>query len=80
MAMEEEVIKKPKTISVDKSRCFECKKKVGLTAIECRCGNVYCGPHRTAEKHMCTFDFKTLGRTHIEKQNEKVVAERFEKL
>lgn len=73
-------VKKAKTSAVDKSRCAECKKKVGLTAIECRCGNVYCGTHRLAEKHMCTFDFKQLGRSTIEKQNEKIVAERFEKL
>lgn len=74
----EEPAKKPKT--VDRSRCVECKKKVGLAAIECRCGNVYCGAHRPAEKHLCTFDFKQLGRSTIEKQNEKLVAERFEKL
>ncbi|KAH9251077.1 hypothetical protein BASA81_011152 [Batrachochytrium salamandrivorans] len=74
----EEPTKKPKT--VDRSRCVECKKKVGLAAIECRCGNVYCGAHRPAEKHLCTFDFKQLGRSTIEKQNEKLVAERFEKL
>lgn len=61
--------------TVDRSRCAECKKKVGLTGIECRCGKVYCGAHRMAEKHACTFDFKTFGRQNIEKQNERVVAQ-----
>jgi predicted nucleic acid binding AN1-type Zn finger protein len=70
----EEPTKKARTV-VDKSRCTECKKKVGLTAIECRCGNVYCGVHRMAEKHACTFDFKSFGRSFIEKANERVVAE-----
>jgi len=60
---------------VDRSRCSECRKKVGLTAIECRCGKVYCGAHRIAEKHSCTFDFKAYGRQHIEKANERVVAQ-----
>jgi len=65
----------PSKPQVDKSRCAECKKKVGLTGIECRCGHVYCGVHRMAEKHACTFDFKSFGRKNIEKANEKVVAQ-----
>jgi hypothetical protein len=60
---------------VDRTRCTECRKKVGLTGIECRCGKVYCGAHRIAEKHACTFDFKTFGRENIEKANERVVAQ-----
>jgi predicted nucleic acid binding AN1-type Zn finger protein len=71
---EEPIVKKVKT-TVDRSRCTECKKKVGLAAIECRCGNVYCGSHRMAEKHACPFDFKAFGRSSIEKANERVVAE-----
>lgn len=63
---------------VDRTRCAECKKKVGLTGIECRCGSVYCGSHRIAEKHACTFDFKTFGRDHIERANEKIVAQSLE--
>jgi len=62
-------------LAVDRSRCAECKKKVGLTGIECRCGSVYCGQHRMAEKHSCTFDYKLFGRSHIEKANERVIAE-----
>lgn len=65
----------PAKAPVDRSRCAECKKKVGLTGIECRCGKVYCGVHRMAEKHACTFDFKSFGRQNIEKANEKVVAQ-----
>jgi len=64
--------------SVDRTKCSECKKKVGLTGIECRCGNVYCGAHRMAEKHSCTFDFKAYGRKNIEQANEKVVAQSLE--
>jgi len=62
-------------LQVDRTRCAECNKKVGLTGIECRCGSVYCGSHRMAEKHACTFDFKEFGRQHIEKANERVVAQ-----
>lgn len=62
-------------VQVDKTRCAECKKKLGLTGIECRCGHVYCGTHRIAEKHSCTFDYKSYGRQNIAKTNERVVAE-----
>ncbi|KDO22387.1 hypothetical protein SPRG_11339, partial [Saprolegnia parasitica CBS 223.65] len=33
-------------VQKNKSRCWDCKKKVGLTGIECRCGYVYCSNHR----------------------------------
>ena len=33
----------------DRKRCFNCKKKVGLLGIECKCGFVYCNTHRLPE-------------------------------
>lgn len=62
-------------VAVDRTRCTECKKKLGLTGIECRCGNIYCGSHRMAEKHHCTYDYKTVERLHLAQANERVVAE-----
>jgi hypothetical protein len=32
-----------KRVQKDRSRCFACKKKVGLTGFECRCTFVFCG-------------------------------------
>jgi hypothetical protein len=46
------------------ARCHACRKRVGLTGFSCRCGNVYCGQHRHAEGHGCTFDYKA---EHVEK-------------
>uniref|UniRef100_S4RR10 Zinc finger, AN1-type domain 4 n=1 Tax=Petromyzon marinus TaxID=7757 RepID=S4RR10_PETMA len=44
-------------------RCFFCGRKTGLaTSYECRCGNNFCGMHRYAEAHACTFDYKSIGR------------------
>jgi predicted nucleic acid binding AN1-type Zn finger protein len=60
----------------NKSRCFECNKKVGLTGFTCRCGFVYCGTHRYADQHRCAFDYKTADRAVLEKQNQRVVAEK----
>jgi predicted nucleic acid binding AN1-type Zn finger protein len=44
-----------------KARCFMtgCRKKLTLTSIECRCKHKFCHKHILAEKHDCTFDYKT---------------------
>ncbi|CAK7337104.1 unnamed protein product [Dovyalis caffra] len=62
--------------STRKTRCENCNKKVGLTGFNCRCGKIFCGMHRHAEEHSCTFDFKTLGRQGLAKQNPLVVADK----
>ncbi|KAF0697622.1 Aste57867_11712 [Aphanomyces stellatus] len=56
-------------VQKNKGRCWECKKKVGLTGIECRCGFVYCGSHRFADQHNCSFDFKSADRAELAKRN-----------
>ncbi len=44
--------KKPKK----RNRCELCRKKVGLLGFDCRCGGVFCGAHRMASAHSCTFE------------------------
>ena len=44
-------------------RCAACKAKVGLTAIKCRCGGIFCARHRYAEAHACQFDYKAFQRS-----------------
>lgn len=61
----------------DKTKCWTCSKKCGLTGFECRCGYVFCSKHRHAEDHLCDFDHKTAGREIIAKANEKVVGNTF---
>ncbi|ETV92015.1 hypothetical protein H310_13541 [Aphanomyces invadans] len=58
-----------KPVQTNKSRCWECKKKIGLTGIECRCGFVYCGIHRYADQHECTFDHKAADIAELAKRN-----------
>lgn len=67
--------KKPK-----KNRCFECRKKVGLTGFECRCGGLYCSLHRYSDKHKCSFDYHALGAEQIRKANPVVVSEKVQKI
>lgn len=67
--------KKPK-----KNRCQECRKKVGLTGFECRCGGLYCSLHRYSDKHKCSFDYHALGAEQIRKANPVVVSEKVQKI
>ncbi|OQS04402.1 hypothetical protein THRCLA_20892 [Thraustotheca clavata] len=56
-------------VQKNKSRCWDCKKKVGLTGIECRCGYVFCTNHRFADQHNCSFDYKAADRAELAKRN-----------
>ncbi|XP_020864639.2 AN1-type zinc finger protein 5-like isoform X1 [Phascolarctos cinereus] len=74
---EEKSSEKPKP---KKNRCFACRKKVGLTGFDCRCGNLFCAVHRYSEKHSCPFDYKAEAAEKIRKENPIIVAEKIRKL
>ncbi|CAM9812241.1 unnamed protein product [Lampetra fluviatilis] len=63
-----------------KSRCFSCRKKVGLTGFECRCGNMYCGLHRYSDKHECPYDYRSEAAEKIRKENPVVVGQKIQKI
>merc|ERR1711966_586873 len=46
-----------------------CRKKIGLTGFECRCGMVFCSIHRYSDAHACTFDYKALARDQLDAAN-----------
>jgi len=46
----------------DSTRCYSCRRKIGLTGFQCQCGFHFCSTHRHAEDHECTFDHKARGR------------------
>ncbi|XP_046683547.1 AN1-type zinc finger protein 6-like [Homalodisca vitripennis] len=60
-------------------RCAVCRKRVGLTGIECRCGGLYCGIHRYSDKHDCSFDYRELGAQEIRRNNPRVVSEKIKR-
>jgi len=62
------------------TRCNTCKKRVGLTGFNCRCGNVFCVMHRYSDKHDCQFDYRTAARDAIAKANPVVKAEKLDKI
>lgn len=63
-----------------KKRCGVCKKRLGLTGFECRCGFFYCGSHRYSDKHDCPFDYKKSGRAELAAANPSCVAPKIDKL
>ncbi|XP_061504098.1 AN1-type zinc finger protein 6 isoform X1 [Anopheles gambiae] len=63
-----------------KNRCATCRKKVGLTGFECRCGGLFCAIHRYSDKHECSFDYRELGAAEIRRNNPVVVGEKIQKI
>ncbi|KAI5727994.1 hypothetical protein M8J77_009781 [Diaphorina citri] len=66
--------------SKKKNRCGMCRKKVGLTGFECRCGGLFCAIHRYSDKHDCSFDYRELGAQEIRRNNPVVVGEKIQKI
>jgi predicted nucleic acid binding AN1-type Zn finger protein len=71
-----------KEVSTKSKRCTCCNKKTGLMGFNCRCGGNFCANHRHADQHNCK-EIESFKKTDIEvlkKQNEKVVADKLEKI
>ena len=49
---------KPKKKKKRKKRCAQCNKRVGSMGIMCKCGKIFCGKHRYASEHNCTWDYQ----------------------
>ncbi|XP_010545575.1 PREDICTED: zinc finger A20 and AN1 domain-containing stress-associated protein 2-like [Tarenaya hassleriana] len=62
------------------SRCSTCNKRVGLTGFKCRCGILFCGSHRYADKHDCSFNYHAAAQEAIAKDNPVVKAEKLDKI
>jgi len=68
---------KPK--KAKKAKCGVCKKKLGLTGFDCRCGGLFCPTHRYSDKHECGFDYEKLGKEQLRKANPVVGDEKIVK-
>ncbi|XP_014241496.1 zinc finger A20 and AN1 domain-containing stress-associated protein 6-like [Cimex lectularius] len=62
------------------NRCAVCKKKVGLTGIVCRCGDVFCSIHRYTDMHECPINYRELGAEEIRKKNPVVKKDKVNKI
>ena len=63
-----------------KKRCPMCNKKIKLTDMECRCGNIYCMEHRLPELHNCCFNYKKEGKEMLNKNNPQIIKEKILKI
>lgn len=66
---------------LDKQRCAECNKKLGVIMImKCHCEMVFCAQHRYAEAHNCTYDYKMEGKKILQRDNPLVVGQKLPKI
>jgi len=83
VVMKPEIIKTNQTSSAPKkpkkAKCGVCKKKLGLTGFECRCGKLFCATHRYSDKHDCGFDYEKLGKDELRKANPVVENSKIDK-
>lgn len=58
----------------------DCRRKLMLTDMPCKCGITFCPLHRLSEQHACTFDYKKARTDEIEKKSEELrcVADKIE--
>jgi AN1-type zinc finger protein 5/6 len=70
----------PRKVQKNTSRCFSCRKKIGLTGFQCRCEYFFCSEHRYSDKHHCDYDYKALGQELLQKANPVVVASKISKI
>ena len=64
----------------NKSKCWQCKKKIGLLGYECACDHTFCGQCRHAEQHSCTFNYFMKGQRQIEHENPKIIAQKLTRM
>jgi len=73
-------IKMSKLIQINKSKCWKCKKRISISAIQCRCKYYFCDKHRYPEEHSCLINYKKLGLALLKKNVIKCQSDKFEKI
>jgi hypothetical protein len=56
------------------------RARSGLTGFVCRCGHNFCGAHRHADQHNCTFDYAAAHRAMIASANPVVAGAKVDKI
>jgi len=68
----------PRLLQKNKTRCWTCSRKVGITGIDCKCGFIFCGTHRYPDEHNCRFDHKGNHQKVLRKYNQQIVSKKFD--
>ena len=58
-------------------RCIVCNKG-GLYNLRCKCDNYVCKKHKF--NHSCTFDYKSHHLDELKKNNQKIVADKIDRI
>lgn len=82
-----EIVKNDKENNKDnliRNKCgFDnCKRKLTLVEkdIKCKCGSVFCVHHKYPNDHKCNFDYKKDYKNKLEKQLDKIICEKVNKI
>ena len=65
-----------KPVQVKTDVCWKCEKRVGYLGFTCRCSYTFCNAHRHFSDHNCDFDYKTLERERLRKENPLVASKK----
>jgi hypothetical protein len=68
----------PQPEQVDTTRCWQCKRKVGLLGYPCKCNYTFCASHRYSDQHSCTYDYRGNQQEDLGKKLAKVVERKVE--
>ena len=76
------VIEKKEDPPVKPKKCQHenCKTKLALSDFACRCKNYYCSSHRYSDIHKCSFDYQSIGKDVLTKQNPMIMADKLERI
>uniref|UniRef100_UPI00358E353F AN1-type zinc finger protein 5-like isoform X2 n=1 Tax=Myxine glutinosa TaxID=7769 RepID=UPI00358E353F len=80
VAVAADVTEQSEKIKSRANRCSMCRKKVGLTGFECRCGQLFCSVHRYSDEHNCTFDYRSAAADKIRRENPVVAGQKIQKI
>ena len=66
--------------SKKKTRCDQCRVRVGATGFTCRCTGLFCDKHRYSDAHDCSFDYVREHQARLAAANPKLVGAKLERL
>jgi len=63
-------------------RCnfIDCRKKLKLTDITCKCKYTFCSFHRYPEEHCCLFNYREDAKNQLIKSNPTIHKSKLEKI